>query len=185
MLCYALARVDTASYTARPRYFHLRDRFCAIRFSMVYMGRAIPVAWRVIEHLSSSVTFARYEELLKPAQRLLPQGVTAVSLADRGFVNRKLTRALSSFGWEWRVRVETNQVPRWGSRGSKCITPRMQGSRAGKAILFDRSINFGQGLMNLSFSTTWGKGESEPWFILSNRSAGMWVFCGLRSALRY
>jgi hypothetical protein len=64
---------------------------------MVYMGRIIPVTWRVIEHPSSPVTFARYEELLKQAQRLLPQDVTAVFLADRGFVNRKLTRALSSF----------------------------------------------------------------------------------------
>lgn len=151
----------------------LQDRFCAIRISMIYMGRALPVAWRIIEHESSSVKFARYEDLLKRARNLLPQDVSVIFLADRGFVNRKLMRTLCEFGWEWRIRVKSNQVLQWGDRR---ITPRMLHMNAGDALLFDRNINFGHGLKCLSFSAGWAKGEAEAWYVLSNTPASVDVF---------
>ena len=83
----------------------LQDRFCALRISMLYMGRAIPVAWRIIEHGSASVKFDPYKDLLERVRCLLPQDVNVIFLADRGFVNRKLMRALCEFGWEWRIRM--------------------------------------------------------------------------------
>ena len=38
----------------------LQDKACAVRVSMIYLGRAIPISWRVFEHNSSSVKFADY-----------------------------------------------------------------------------------------------------------------------------
>ena len=67
----------------------LRDKVYAIRVSMIYLGRAIPIAWRVLEHNSSSVKFADYKEVLTQARSRLPANVGVLFLADRGFVCKK------------------------------------------------------------------------------------------------
>ena len=77
----------------------LRDNICAVRVSMIYLGRAIPIAWRVLEHKSSSVKFADYKEVLAQARSRLPEGVEVIFLADRGFVSKKLMRQLNEWGW--------------------------------------------------------------------------------------
>ena len=68
----------------------LRDRVYAVRVSMIYLGRAIPIAWRVLEHNSSSVKFADYKEVLTQARSRLPANIGVLFLADRGFVSKKL-----------------------------------------------------------------------------------------------
>jgi hypothetical protein len=52
----------------------LYDRFCCVRLSMIYMNRAIPVAWSVLEHDSSSVKYGQYAHLFEPVRDLLPRG---------------------------------------------------------------------------------------------------------------
>ena len=88
----------------------LRDKACAIRISMIYLGRAVPIAWRVLEHNSSSVKFAAYKEVLRRARSCLPEGVKVIFLADRGFVSKKLMCQLNEWGWIWRIRIKGNQV---------------------------------------------------------------------------
>jgi hypothetical protein len=72
----------------------LWDTFCLIRLSIQYRGRAIPLIWRVLRHGSSSVSFERYQLMLKRAARLVPAGVSVRFLADRGFADTKLMRYL-------------------------------------------------------------------------------------------
>ena len=64
----------------------LRDNACAVRISMIYLGRAVPIAWSILEHRSASVKYTAYKELLAQARSRLPGGVCVVFLADRGFV---------------------------------------------------------------------------------------------------
>src|SRR5690606_27944074 len=59
----------------------LWERFCLIRISVVYRGRAIPLVWQVIEHGSSSVAFERYQPLLDKAASLLPLHCSVIFLA--------------------------------------------------------------------------------------------------------
>ena len=48
-------------------------KYCIIRISIIYRGRAIPLVWKVLEHASSMVAFETYRDLLnKTAQLLLP-----------------------------------------------------------------------------------------------------------------
>lgn len=158
----------------------LRDNLWGIRISMIYMGRALPVTWRVIEHKSSSVAFSLYEDLLEQAHCLMPQNVPVIFLADRGFVNRQLMRKVSQFGWEWRIRIKSNQVLQWNGRR---ITPQTLCLQRGNAMLLNGSIDFGLELRNLSFSAGWARGEKEPWFVLSNTAAGVEIFADY--ALRF
>ena len=61
--------------------------FVLVRVSLIYRGRAIPLAWRVLEHASASVAFADYVAVLDQARTCLPAGREVVLLVDRGFVH--------------------------------------------------------------------------------------------------
>jgi hypothetical protein len=158
----------------------LRDNACAVRISIIYLGRAIPIAWSVLEHKSASVKFAYYKEVLALARSRLPEGVSVVFLADRGFVCKKLIRQLNEWGWIWRIRIKSNQVLYCKD---KRLTPRMLMVRKGNAMLFSGNIRFGRKLACLSLSAGWSRGADEPWYILSNDSANAEIF--MEYALRF
>lgn len=87
----------------------LWDKYCLIRLSVQYRGRAIPLVWRVIRHGSSSVSFEVYQAMLKRAARLVPPGVAICFLADRGFADTNLMRYLrDELHWHFRIRVKSN-----------------------------------------------------------------------------
>ncbi len=75
---------------------------------MVERGRAVPIAWEVIEHGSSSVPPAAYEALLEAVPALLPAGGKVVFLADRGFADTELLAHLRRLGWHFRIRLKAS-----------------------------------------------------------------------------
>ncbi len=58
--------------------------FCIVWVGLVYRGRTVPLAWRVVMHSSSSVRLWTIQRVLRQAARILPDGVAVVLLADRG-----------------------------------------------------------------------------------------------------
>lgn len=87
----------------------LWNRYCLIRVSVRYRGRAVPVGWRVIEHKSSSISFDVYELLLRRISRLLPPGTRVRFMADRGFADTRLMNYLEqNLGWHYRIRVKSD-----------------------------------------------------------------------------
>ena len=52
----------------------LWDYYCMIRLNVIYRGRAVPLAWQVIEHRSAQVAFRVYRDVL--------QRVVSLSLRD-------------------------------------------------------------------------------------------------------
>ena len=151
----------------------LCDEFCAIRVSLIYLGRSIPVTWKVIRHKSASVKWVEYRDLLEQANELLPKNVQVILLADRGFVSRKFMLQLQNLGWNWRIRVMGKQALMY--RGRK-LKPRTLPLKIGDAQFFTGGINFGKGLERLSFSAGWAKGSKEAWYVLSDTPAGMEIF---------
>jgi len=146
----------------------LRDNACAVRVSIIYLGRAIPIAWSVLEHKSSSVKFADYKGVLVMARYRLPKGVEVIFLADRGFVSKKLMRQLNEWSWIWRIRIKGNQVLYCKDRR---MTPKMLMLQKGNAMLFSGNIRFERNLEGLSLSAGWSRNAEEPWYILSNDDA--------------
>ena len=151
----------------------LYDRFCCVQISMIYMNRAIPVTWCVLEHDSSSVKYVQYAHLFEKAVELLPKEIEIFFLADRGFVCKDLMRRLQQLKWTWRIRVKGNQKL---LRSGSIITPKMLPLSQGMAILFSRSLKFGKGLESISLSAGWAKGSREPWYVLSADVASTEVF---------
>ena len=91
----------------------LWNRYCMIRISIVYRGRAVPLVWKVIEHSSSTVSFKAYKPILEQAWEILKECACydIVFLADRGFADTELMGYLSrELGWNWRIRIKKTTV---------------------------------------------------------------------------
>ena len=84
----------------------LFDDYCLIRISVVFRGRAVPVAWKVIEHKSSTVSLWVYKELLDHAATLLPTDAYVVLQADRGFADTALMNHVRELGWHFQIRIK-------------------------------------------------------------------------------
>lgn len=79
--------------------------FVLIRASLVYRGRAIPLAWRAMRHKSTKVGFEDYQPVLEQIRLLLPPTMQIVLLADRGFVHEQLLHYLQQQQWHFRLRL--------------------------------------------------------------------------------
>jgi hypothetical protein len=140
---------------------------------MIYMNRAIPVTWCVLEHDSSTVKYACYSHLFERVEALLPRGVEIIFLADRGFVSKSLMCRIQQLRWTWRIRVKGNQRLR---TAKGFITPKTLPLSPGKVLLFCRNVDFGKGLERVSLSACWARGSQEPWYVLSGDAASTEVF---------
>src|SRR6266542_4508323 len=61
--------------------------FVLIRASLIYRGRAIPLAWRALRRTSAMVSFDAYRPVLDQVRAIVPSGVLITLLADRGFLH--------------------------------------------------------------------------------------------------
>jgi hypothetical protein len=88
----------------------LFEKFCLIQLSILYRSRAVPLAWRVIEHESSQVSFGEIAPLLGIAQSILEAAniSNVLLLADRGFADTNLMRCLTKMDWHYRIRIKSN-----------------------------------------------------------------------------
>jgi hypothetical protein len=71
--------------------------FCIVWVGVVYRGRTVPIAWRVVAQSSSTVRLWTIQRVLRQAARVLPDGVAIVLLADRGFADGKLMKYLKQY----------------------------------------------------------------------------------------
>ncbi len=79
--------------------------FVLIRASLVYRGRAIPLAWRAVRHRSTQVGFEAYQPILDQVRALMPPDMLITLLADRGFVHEQLLHYLRKLQWHFRLRL--------------------------------------------------------------------------------
>jgi hypothetical protein len=82
--------------------------FVLIRASLIYEGRAIPLAWRAIRRASTKVSFEDYQPVLEQVRTLLPAHLIVTLLADRGFVHAQLVRYMHDHDWHFRLRLTGN-----------------------------------------------------------------------------
>jgi hypothetical protein len=104
----------------------LWNRYCLIRISLVYRGRAIPLMWKVMVHKSSSVAHRDYSKLLYAVATVLPPGVEVLFLADRGFADLDLLKQLKRLNWHYRIRIKANVYVYLGKHGQALSRYRLQ-----------------------------------------------------------
>jgi hypothetical protein len=115
-----LIRAALAEWAQAEMYLSLDssmlwNEYCLIRLVVVHRGRGLTMAWRVIKHASSSVAYEDYHSLLTQAAERVPSKVKVIVLADRGFVQKELMKAVDTLGWGYRIRLKTNSwIKRYG-----------------------------------------------------------------------
>jgi hypothetical protein len=145
----------------------LHNGYILIRLSLVYRGRAVPIAWRVIQHNSASVSYRDYKGLLHMALLVLPSGCPVILLADRGFVHAELVKFARDHHWGYRLRAKSNtQV---------CLSDGRLVSMAeicpskGHAHFYWNVHVLGEGIGPVHIALANPKStKEEPWYIISD-----------------
>jgi hypothetical protein len=152
----------------------LWGKYCIIRISIVYRGRAIPLIWKVLEHASSTVAFAAYRDLLnKAAQLLRPFDCQVVFLADRGFADTDLMAHLTKLGWQWRIRLKGSF---WiYRREHRCKAERITPG-VGRAIFWHNVFITAQQYGPVHLAIARHPGSKEFWIVVSSEPTSMTTF---------
>lgn len=168
-----LLAIDTTS---------LDERRIIGRVSLVYRGRAIPLAWQAYTSRSHSLPFDAYRPLLERSAAVLPPGCTVTLLGDRGFGAVQLMAWCRGNGWHYALRLKANRV---------VITADGQRQKVG-SLQLQRSaidqrmdcqliggIKHGLGPVHI-FSALAPDELAEAWHIASNRRDGCAVLADYR-----
>ena len=152
----------------------LWNRYCIVRLSVIYRGRAVPLVWQVLEHSSSSVAHEAYEALLEAVPPLFPLGVRVVCLADRGFADTALLAHLRRLRWHFRIRIKASfGVARAGHQPCKVEDFTLAPGRA--LFLHHVAItaaHFGPVSLALARHTSNG----ECWYVVSDEPTSVQTF---------
>jgi len=144
----------------------LWNTFCVVQLSLVYRGRAIPLAWKVMKHPSASVAFRDYRGVLGFAARLL-KNYEVVLLADRGFLHGDLLRwCQRQHHWHIRVRCKRDVGFFQKTRdGYRALTLRLS---AGEVRYYHNVYLLAEHIP-VHLAIGWDKGAKEPWIIVSDQ----------------
>lgn len=141
--------------------------FVLIRASLIYRGRAIPLAWRALRHTSAMVSFEDYQSVLDQVRLVVPAGVILTLLADRGFLHERLLSYTQSHHWHYRVRMRGDTLvhqPRHAPRAVDQLRPPV-----GHAHFYHNVRIFGSavGPLHLALARPADQPD-DPWYIVSD-----------------
>jgi hypothetical protein len=152
----------------------LWGKYCLIRISVIYRGRAVPLVWKVLAHSSSSVAFEVYKDLLHKAAELLPLGCQVVFLADRGFADIDLLTELKRLGWHYRIRIKGSfWVYRHGYR--RCQVNKIP-LACGQARFWHHLSITAQRFGPVHLAVARPRGGTECWFVVSDEPTDLETF---------
>ena len=153
----------------------LWDKYCVIRLSVVYRGRAIPLVWTVLAHPSSTVAFDLYRNLLdKAAQLLRPCGCQVIFLADRGFADTDLMACATQLGWQWHIRLKGNFLV--FRQGRRCCKVRQFTPAQGQAYFFHNVYLTAAHYGPVHLAVAYHPGSKEFWYVVSSELTSMATF---------
>lgn len=153
--------------------------FCIVWVGVVYRGRTVPVAWRVVAQSSSTVRLWTIQRVLRQVQRILPDGVAIVLLADRGFADGKLMKYLrDNLGWHFRIRIKRSF--QFQHQGQWCNVSSVQ-LQPGQAYFTDTvSVGKTKPHPNVYLAFAHDKQSGEDWTIVSDEPTNLQTFAQYR-----
>jgi Transposase DDE domain len=151
----------------------LWNRYCLIRVSLIYRGRAIPVMWKVIPHKSSSVAHSDYSKLLYAVATVLPQGTEVLFLADRGFADIALLKQLRRLQWHYRIRIKSSFYLYLGKHGRAISSYPL---RPGEALFFHAVALTRQRYGTVHVALGMDHKSRERWIIVSDQPTSAQTF---------
>jgi hypothetical protein len=149
--------------------------FVLIRVSLIYRGRAIPLAWRVLRHTSATVGFTDYQPVLDQAHSGLPAGLTVVLIADRGFVHAELFQWLRQAHWHYRIRLTGDTLIHFPDR--RVVAVAQLCPPKGEAHFYHGIRLLGQALGPLHLAVAQlDEPHQDPWYVVSDEPTDLTTF---------
>ena len=168
--------------------------FCLVWVGVVYRGRTVPIAWRVVAQSSSTVRLWTIQRVLRQAARLMPDGVAVVLLADRGFADGKLMRTRcrnsvparelsvkylrENLGWHFRIRIKRSFGFQLEGQWHQVSSVQLQPGQA----YFTGSVSIGKTkpYANVYLAFAHDQPSDEDWVIVSDEPTTLQTFAQYR-----
>lgn len=153
--------------------------FCIVWVGVVYRGRTVPVAWRIVVQSSSTVRLWTIQRVLRQAARVMPTGVAVVLLADRGFADGKLMKYLKeNLGWHFRIRIKRSFQFQLAGQWRKVSSVLLQPGQA----YFTPAVSIGKTkpYPNVYLAFAHDKLSDEDWVIVSDEPTNLQTFAQYR-----
>lgn len=154
-------------------------RFCIIWVGVVYRGRTVPVAWRVVAQSSSTVRLWTMQRVLRQAVGVIPTGVEVVLLADRGFADGKLMKDLKeTLHWHFRIRIKRSFQFQHQGQWCKVSGVQLQPGQAyfTQAVSVGKTKPYPNGYLAIAYD----KQSGEVWTIVSDEPTNLQTFAQYR-----
>jgi hypothetical protein len=181
---HALIRQALSQWKSQRLYLSLDTTlvwncFCIVCVGVVYRGRTVPVAWRVVAHSSSTVRLWTIQRVLQQAARVLPHGVVIVLLADRGVADGKLMKYLKeNLDWHFRIRIKRSFQFQHQGQWHKVSSMQLQSGQA----FFTPVVSIGKTkpYPNVYLAFAHDQQSHEDWTIVSDEPTNLQTFAQYR-----
>ena len=80
----------------------------ALMLSVLYRGRALPIAWLVISAKKGHFSQERHIKLLSAVREFIPAGADVIFLGDGEFDGTELQTELNEYAWKYACRTSSN-----------------------------------------------------------------------------
>jgi hypothetical protein len=153
--------------------------FCIVWVGVVYRGRTVPIAWRVVAQSSSTVRLWTIQRVLRQAVRILPDGIAIVLLADRGFADGKLMKYLKeALGWHFRIRIKRSFQFQLAGQWHRVSSVQLQPGQ----VYCTPAVAIGktQPYPNVYLAFAHDKQSREYWIIVSDEPTSLQTFAQYR-----
>lgn len=142
--------------------------------AIAYRRRALPLAWSVHRSKRGMVRSKPQIALLRRLAPLIPRKTKVWIVGDAGFGRAALMRWLSKRHWHYCLRV--NSAYHYYRRGmgwaAVATIPVKEGQTLHLGwVRWTKLENFGW----VQLVAHWERGEDEPWFLVTDRPAGLWT----------
>lgn len=145
-----------------------------LMIGIAYKKRTLPLVWSVHKGRKGHVSVEEQLKLFRYVAKLTPRGNKVLVLGDAGFESVRLMRWLRGQGWSFVIRQNGGTLVRWP--GQEWVKLNQIAIAEGETrtigwVRVTRLHDVGWFFLVLH----WGKGEKEPWFLLSNRPGAPWL----------
>lgn len=142
---------------------------CALMISVIYKGRALPLAWRVRQVPKGHFPEDFHINLVELVMSVIPEGTEVVFLGDGEFDGIYLQEVMNDSGWFYACRTAKSTVATW--EGIQ-FNLDLLGSSIKPGMLIElKEVQFTRNAYGpVMVMCCWAKDEAEPLYLVSNLS---------------
>jgi hypothetical protein len=135
--------------------------------SVVYRGRAIPIAWTVVSGRKGHLPEATHLTLVDEVQRIIPDWAEVIFLGDGEFDGVALQRAVDAAGWQYVCRTAKNTLLWRAEQKQHASDMPVQPDRP---VSWPEVSVTGQQYGPVHAIAFWDANEAQPLYLLTNLS---------------